>query len=214
MKDQSMTMTPTNRRSMALACAALALAAVAAQLPARAQGGAVTGAQALQQLYDKRDATLKVDVSTAAKMKIGQDALNFTVRSSKPGFVFVLMADSDNKKLQLLFPNRVDGNNRIAAGQDLKLPRPTWQLQSSGPAGTTTMLVIVTEGPRNLSALPWEGAFVTVPNDAAGRANLAANITKSIAADRPVCAPSSPAKGDPMCSHAFGAAIAKVEEVK
>jgi hypothetical protein len=214
MKDQSMTMTPTNRRSMALACAAVALAAFAAWQPAHAQGGAVTGAQALKQLYDKRDTALKVEVNTAPKIRIGQDALNFTVRSSKPGFVIVLMADADNKKLQLLFPNRVDGNNRIAAGQDLKLPRPTWQLQSSGPAGTTTMLVIVTEGPRNLSALPWEGAFVTVPNDAAGRANLAANITKSIAADRPVCAPSSPAKGDPMCSHAFGAAIAKVEEVK
>ena len=198
-------------RSMALACGAL-LAVFAAQ--AQQAAASVTGAQALRQLYDKRDVMRAVEVKTAPTLRIGQDALDFTVRYGKQGFVYVLIAGADNKTLQLLFPNRMDSNNRIAPGQDMKLPRPAWQLRSGGPAGVNTLLVIVADGPRDMSPLAGEGPFIVAPNDSAGRTKLDAQITKSSAAASAMCQPASPTKGNPLCSHGFGAALATVEEVQ
>ena len=97
------------RRSMALACAALT-----AGFAAQAQG-TLTGAQALRQIHDKRDVVRNLELKTAPKIQIGKDALEFTVKSARKGFVYVLIAGADNKTLTLLFPNKVDSNNQIAA---------------------------------------------------------------------------------------------------
>ena len=206
-----MTTSITKTKAAALVCAAwlgtLSLASAQAQ-------PAVTGAQALRELYDKRDVMRKVEVTAAPKLKIGKDAFDFTVRSGKQGFVYVLIAGADNKTLQLLFPNRIDSNNRIAPGHDLKLPRPNWPLQSAGPAGTNTLLVMVADGPRDLSALAGEGPFITVPNDATGRAKLGEQMTRSSAAGNAMCKADAPSKGSPLCSGAYGAAMATVEEVQ
>jgi hypothetical protein len=196
-------------RSMALACVAL-LGALAAQAQ-----DAATGGQALRQLYDQRDAKRVVEVKIAPKMHIGKDALEFTVRSSTPGFVYILWADSGNKTLQVLFPNKLDSNNRIAPGQDLKLPRPAWgPLRSAGPPGTDSLLVLVADGPRNLSSLSLEGPFITAANDAAGREKLGTQITTSSAAASAMCQPGSPTRNNSLCSHAYGAGLVTVEEVR
>jgi hypothetical protein len=196
------------RRSMALASLALAAA-----FGAQAQE-TVTGAQVLKQILDKRDMLRNVELKTAPKIRIGQDALEFTVKSGKQGFVYVLLAGADNKTVTLLFPNRVDSNNRIAPGQELKLPRPSWPLKSAGPAGVNTLLVVVADGPREFSSLTLDGPFGSVQNNADGRGRLLAHVARSSAAGSSMCLSTAVTKNDPICSSAYAAAIATVEEVQ
>lgn len=75
------------------------------------------------------------------------------MKSSHPGYVYLIMLGSDAKSFYVLFPNGLDRNNRIAAQQALKIPRPDWQLKAQGPAGTNHLLVVVADGERDLRAL-------------------------------------------------------------
>jgi hypothetical protein len=192
---------------MALACAAL-LAGFAAQ----AQD--TTGAQALAQVHGQRDKLRNVEVKAPPKLRIGKDKLEFTVKSGKDGFVYVMVAAADNKALTLLFPNQSDANNRIAAGQEMKLPRPTWSLPSDGPPGNNALLVIVSDGPREMSSLKMQGGLITAKNNAEDRAKLYGHLTRSSAAGGTMCSANAPTKDSPMCSGAFGSAMVTVEEVQ
>ena len=110
---------------------------IAIAAPAAAAVTPLTGEQALRQMFDQRDAKRKVSVNLAkTQLKIAQDALDMTVQSDKPGYVYVALAGSDNKSVYMLFPNDLDQNNKIEAGQTLQLPRANWRVRSAGPAGT------------------------------------------------------------------------------
>lgn len=177
----------------------------------------LTGAQALRQMFDQRDAKRQVDVRAGKdKLRIGQDVLDFSVRSNKGGYVYVALAGSDNKSLQVLFPNALDANNRIEAGQELRLPRPSWRIKAAGPAGVDSLLVLVTDGPRDLESLASakDGPFVVSLNDAEGRARLGALMTSSRAAATAACSGSSSARRNPVCSDAYGASLLTLEEIQ
>lgn len=142
---------------------------------------ALTGEQALRQMYEQRDAKRRVQITMGKnKLKIGQDALDLTVQSDRAGYVYVAMAGSDNQALYLLFPNDLDQDNKIQAGQQLLLPRPNWRVKAAGPAGLDHLLVLVADGPRDLTAWSMDGKamkagpFMTSLNDAKGRAQLGA----------------------------------------
>lgn len=168
-------------------------------------------------MYTQRDAKRRVEVASGrTQLKIGVDALDFSVKSDRAGFVYVALAGSDNKSVYLLFPNDLDPNNRIESGQTLQLPRPNWRLKAGGPAGTDHLLVLVTDGPRDLKALAASkaGPFVASLNDAGGRASLGALMTTSAAADGQACASPASRKSNPQCSDAYGAAMFSVEELK
>ena len=182
---------------------------------------ALTGEQALRQMFDQRDAKRRVQVTLSRdKLKIGQDALDFSVQSDRAGYVYVAMAGSDSKSLYLLFPNDLDQNNAIAAGQQLLLPRPNWRVKAGGPAGTDSLLVIVADGPRDLGALAGSagavkaGPFVTSFNDAGGRAQLGALMGNSRWVNTATCGSSAARKNNPLCSDAYGAVMTAVEEVR
>lgn len=175
----------------------------------------LTGKQALIQMFDQRDAKRRVKISVSKdKLKIGQDKLQFAVRSERAGYVYVALAGSDNESLTLLFPNDLDQSNTIDAGQTLQLPRPQWTLSAGGPAGINHLLVLVTDAPRDLSALAQrkEGPFVSSLNDAKGRANLGALMTS--AKTTSACSTPESAKGNALCSDAYGAAMVSLEEFK
>lgn len=91
-------------------------------------------------------------------LRIGQDLLGFTVRSTQAGHVYVYAQGPDGELL-LLFPNTQAQDNRIQAGQTLKLPQPSWALETSEPAGPEHFLVLVTETPRDLSELGRDHAY-------------------------------------------------------
>jgi hypothetical protein len=177
---------------------------------------AQSGEKALLQMFDQRNAKRKVTVTlTKPDLVIGKDALEFSVQSDRAGYVYAALAGSDGKALYMLFPNDLDQNNRIEAGQTLKLPQGNWRIKSSGPAGTNHLLVMVADAPRDLTALGGRksGPFLTSLNDAAGRAQLGALMTTSKLISSQVCLTAAAAKNNPLCSDAYGASLVQVREV-
>ena len=175
-----------------------------------------SGQKALQQMFDQRNAKRQVNVTLAKRdLVIGKDALEFSVQSDRAGYVYAALAGSDGKALYMLFPNDLDQNNRIEAGQTLKLPQGNWRIKSSGPAGTNHLLVMVADAPRDLTALAGRksGPFLTSLNDAAGRAQLGALMTTSKLVSSQVCLTAAAAKNNPLCSDAYGASLVQVREV-
>jgi len=176
----------------------------------------LSGEDALKQMYDQRNAKRKVRVTlTKDQLVIGKDALEFSVQSDRAGYVYAALAGSDGKALYMLFPNDLDQNNRIEAGQTLKLPQVKWRIKSSGPVGTNHLLVMVADAPRDLQALSAkkEGPFMTSLNDASGRAQLGALLTSSKAISTAVCQNTVSAKNNPLCSDAYGASLLSIKEV-
>ena len=177
----------------------------------------LTGAQALRQMLDQADAKRRVQVTLSKnKLKIGQDAMDFSVQSERAGFVYVALAGSDNKSVYLLFPNDLDQNNKIEAGQQLLLPRPNWRVKADGPPGLDNLLVMVTDAPRDLALLAASkaGPFVASLNDTQGRAKLGALMTTAKAATSQSCAYAAARQKNPLCSDAYGAAMVTVEETR
>jgi hypothetical protein len=212
------TATPTPAQQIALATPS------ANTTPATTQSQTLTttelkplsGEDALKQMYDQRNAKRKVRVTlTKDQLVIGKDILEFSVQSDRAGYVYAALAGSDGKALYMLFPNDLDQNNRIEAGQTLKLPQGKWRIKSSGPVGTNHLLVMVADAPRDLQALSAkkEGPFMTSLNDAGGRAQLGALLTSSKAISTAVCQNTVSAKNNPLCSDAYGASLVSIREV-
>ncbi len=177
----------------------------------------LTGEQALRQIHDQRDAKRRIQFTAAnTKLKINQDALEFAVQSDRAGYVYVAQAGSDNKSVYLLFPNDLDQNNQIEAGQTLQLPRANWRVKAAGPAGIDNLLVMVTDGPRDLKSLEAvkAGPFVSSLNDAQGRAKMGALMTTSAMVANEACLNVATRQNNPLCSDAYGASMLKVEEVQ
>ena len=177
---------------------------------------ALTGEQALRQMFEQRAAKRRVQLGLSkAQLKIGQDTMDFSVKSDRPGYVYVALAGSDNKSVYLLFPNDLDQDNRIEAGQTLQLPRANWRVTADGPAGNDNLLVLVTDGPRDLNQLAAAkvGPFAASLNDADGRARLGALMSTSRLVTSQACLSSANRKNNPLCSDAFGAAMVALEEV-
>jgi hypothetical protein len=178
---------------------------------------ALTGEQALRQLFDQRDAKRRVAVTARQEpLKIGQDALDFSVQSNRTGYVYVALAGSDNKSVYLLFPNDLDQNNKIEAGQTLQLPRPNWRVKAAGPAGTDHLLVMVTAAPRDLTLLGANkaGPFVASLNDAQGRAKMGALMTSAPIVATQACQSAAARRNNPLCSDAYGASMFTIEETR
>ncbi len=193
------------------------LAAATPPAPAPIVAAPMTGEQALRQMFDQRDAKRRVQVTLSkSKLKIGQDAIDFSVQSARTGFVYVALAGSDNKSVYMLFPNDLDQNNKIEAGQTLLLPRPNWRVKADGPAGIDNLLVMVTDAPRDLAPLAANkaGPFVASLNDAQGRATLGALMTTSKMLSGKSCTAAEALQKNPLCSDAYGAAMVAVEETR
>jgi hypothetical protein len=117
------------------------------------------------------------------------------------------MVGSDRQSLYLLFPNDLDAGNRIAAQTTMTLPRQQWALRAAGPAGDDEVLVIVTDGPRDLDALAGTKTvnFTKPLTDAAGRAQLQRVFGTNARAGAACTSRAG-------CSDAFGAAVLKIRE--
>jgi serine/threonine protein kinase len=90
--------------------------------------------------------------SPKTRLVIGRDQLALDLSSTLGGHVYLLLADAARQEVLMLFPNGIDGNNRIAAGGSLRLPRRNWEFTVGGPPGTHTVLAIVSAAPRNFKA--------------------------------------------------------------
>ena len=112
-------------------------------------------------------------------LRIGRDKLAFNIQSSRDGYVQVLVLGPDGSLL-LLFPNAQSSDNRIKAGQSMRLPQANWPLDTVEPAGREEFLVVVSAQPRDYSGLSKERdyIFLKLPTGQKG-AELATGWTRS-----------------------------------
>jgi hypothetical protein len=178
---------------------------------------------ALTDIYGQRDDRWTVNVTVdQPKLRIGSN-LGLSVHSDRAGFVYVFYRGSQPDSLYLLFPNQLDGNNAIAAGQDLQLPRAAWAVTALGPVGTDHLLVMVTASARDFStlSLPAEyvsqtGAFNKIHPTTAAVARIAQLATLSAAASKSACTGADGTRDlgvASKCSSAFGAGMVSVDEI-
>lgn len=106
---------------------------------------------AFQAVINRANSTLEVQPRKAV-LKIGDDLLQFDVRSPISGYVAVFVHSSDNTLIQLL-PNARVPAIRIESGQLLELPPANEPIQAAGPAGLNQFLIVVTEQARDYAHL-------------------------------------------------------------
>jgi hypothetical protein len=154
-----------------------------------------------QQSNPKRVVDVKV---SKPAMKIGKDSLDLSIKSSHDGYIYMILLGSDAKSFYVLYPNGLDKNNAIKAGQTVRIPRPDWEVKAAGPVGTNNLLVMVSDSPRKLNTLTMAEPTAAEPftyalNDIGGRSALINFLTSS---------------GTDGKSESFGAKLVAIKEVK
>jgi len=154
-----------------------------------------------QQRNPRRSIEVKVNKPT---LKIGKDLLDLTIKSKTDGYLYMVLLGSDASSFYLLYPNGLESDNFIKAGQTVKVPKPDWGIKAAGPEGMDRLLVMVTDSPRKLDSLqmakPTEKApFTFALNDLGGRKALINYLTGS---------------GIDGKSESFGAQLLSVREIK
>ena len=99
-------------------------------------------------------------------------------------------------------PSWLDKNNKIKAGQTVRIPKPDWEVKAAGPAGTNNLLLMVSDTPRKLNTLVMAEPTASEPftyalNDIGGRSALINFLTTSDGR-----------------SESFGAKLVSIKEVK
>ena len=89
-------------------------------------------------------------VTARNSLRIGKDFLDFSVTTAQQGFLYLLQVGSDGKTFNLLFPNKIDSNNALAAGTH-RFPRDSWRLRAGGPAGKSHIIAIISPVKKDLS---------------------------------------------------------------
>jgi hypothetical protein len=174
----------------------------------------------LDEIFQQRDAQRELKlIANPKKMRIKRDRLGLEVTPSHDGYLYLALAGSDNKSLYFLFPNELDGNNVVKAGQPIKLPARGWRIRASGPEGANTVLAIVTDSPRDLSGLEGEasGPFVKTLLSLDGNRRLQSVLGTSGNADQSACQEGGKTRNltvEKDCSDSFSAARITIEEVR
>jgi hypothetical protein len=142
-----------------------------------------------------------------SRVRIGHDRFQFAVHASRDGYLYVQMVGSDRNNFFLLFPNAIDKDNRIKAGQTLLLPRAGWHMGVPGPVGVDHFVAIVSDAPRSFESAGLVPAdlFAEFPLAQAGTLQRAYRGATPLFAGTPTCTP--------PCSAAYGASRFSIEEV-
>ncbi len=143
--------------------------------PERSASVKTSAYNTLVDIYSSRDDRRAVSLQAAkSAFRIGKDDVEFTLTSSHAGHAYLLMVGSDGRSFDMLFPNQLDGDNAVEAGQTLRLPRPSWQIKAGGPAGRNHLLAIVADSPREFAKIGMQpaGPFSMIAVDADASRNL------------------------------------------
>ncbi len=173
----------------------------------------------LAQIHAQRDATRVLTVSANPKvMRISRDPLRINIQSPTAGYVYVALAGSDQKSLYLLYPNTLDSNNRIEANQSIELPKAGWRITAAGPKGVDTVLVMVTDSPRDLSQLGGEkaGPFLKTLLTPEGKNQLQWLMGNSENSDQKICQVGGRKRNLAVteeCSDSFSSALIQIQEI-
>lgn len=159
----------------------------------------------LREIEAQANPKRRIDItSDRTTLRIGKDLMSLKIKSSRDGYVYLILLGSDRKSFYVLFPNGLDKDNAIHANVPLSLPRPDWQVVAQGPAGTNHLLVLVSDTPRDLSVLTLsppdaKAPFTFALNDLPGRAALFDFFS---------------GRGVTGASEAFGARLMTLQEVR
>ena len=132
----------------------------------------------LKDIESQRNPMRVVNVKTNKQaLKINKDYLDLEIKSSHDGYLYLALLGSDKKSFYILYPNKLDSENFIKANEPIKIPKKDWQIKASGPIGVNNILVMVSDSPRDLSALGQLGEdpnspFVYALNTLPGRKSL------------------------------------------
>lgn len=124
--------------------------------------------KALRDLSEGADKAIGVALKTKlpagrSGLRIGQDALEFDIETDREGYLYVFQVGSDNKTINLLFPNEIDRDNRVPKGRH-SFPRASWALKANGPAGTDHLMALLSSTPKDYSpVLRKAGVFASLP---------------------------------------------------
>ncbi|MES2943490.1 MAG: DUF4384 domain-containing protein [Pseudomonadota bacterium] len=115
--------------------------------------------RSLETLRRAADPTIAVEITVNnPRLKINQDLLDFSVRTDRPGYLYLLHIGTDGKFYQL-FPNSLDSNNYLNAGVH-RFPRAKWGIQAHGPAGTGYFMAYQSSSQRNFAKdMSLDGVF-------------------------------------------------------
>ena len=175
-------------------------------------------ADLLKHIHQQRDGTRSLTVSANRKvLRIDKDPLELTVKTQSDGYLYIALAGSDQESLYLLFPNRIDGDNFVKANQEIKLPRRSWRIVAGGPKGLDTVLVMVTDSPRDLTQLEGEsvGPFTMPLMSLEGKSQLQLLINQSGNADQVACQVGGKTRNlkvQLVCSDSYASELIEFEE--
>lgn len=137
----------------------------------------VASSATLQDILSQRNGKLNLEVKAPKQLAIGKDAFSFNVRANTDGYLYAVMLGSDGQSFYLLFPNKIDTDNRIKANTSYQFPRKGWRIKAGGPEGTNKLLLVVSQSPRDPKLfVPDEasggGPFTFALSDLAARQRL------------------------------------------
>ena len=166
---------------------------------------------ALDEVFEGRVPSHTVTVSLEkAQLRIKEDNFRFGITSSRPGYVYILMVGTNGSDFILLFPNREDTNNRIAANQQLVLPRSTWRLAAKGPAGINQFVALVSDERRDFNEIK-PVSDQTFPRFDPERS---AQLYRKHAGPQPLFSGRVACARQASCSQSYGAAKFSIEEIE
>jgi hypothetical protein len=149
-------------------------------------------------------------LTNKTSFRIGKDYLTMTVQSEREGYLYLFVHGADGSLMQL-YPSITSGSLKVRPGQSVKLPLANeTPFETTGPAGSTDLLVMVSQRQRDHSALsPKPEGTIRVFPSGAQAAELAARFDGSgpVMAGKPLCTPGQ------ACVDEFGAALVRVEIV-
>ena len=190
-------------------------AAISSALASQGWPPVVNPMQAFAAIAARTDSTSGLAVETPETLKIDVEALRIKVIAPADGYVYVFQTSEEGKNALMLFPNVVDRDHRVRAGQTLDLPRPSWKLVASGPVGEDQVLVVFSASERDLGQLVGQaaGPFLDLAVSPTGMQALALAVSRSAYASDAECKPSS---GSPpaYCSAKFSASLKTIREVR
>jgi serine/threonine protein kinase len=187
---------------------AAASPAIAAAPPAAADAP-FEPIDALRQVLGGASPDRMVTVQVAQpRVQIKRDRLSFSVRASHAGYLYVQMVGTNRTDYWMLFPNAVDKDNYVKAGQTLTLPRSKWKMVGTGPAGIDQFVAIISDVPRDFTGagLVKGDPFSEFPIARARQMQRSHTGATPLFAGAPECAGVTP------CSTIYGASMFSIEE--
>ena len=118
-------------------------------LAEKPQAQSLASLATLRDIYGQRNGRLKLDVTAPKQLAINKDPFKVSVKSNTDGYLYAVMLGSDGQSFYLLFPNKLDQDNKIKANTQYDFPRPGWSVKAGGPEGTNHVLFVVSQSPRD-----------------------------------------------------------------